>query len=170
MDYKQIRVKRKSLRLSVEALALKLGVSKDNLFKWEKGTAISDPVSYNKIDAWLKVETIPKEAGKESNKKPPAGEPETVEIPKSYLELLQANTRILENLSKSSTKQSDANFEQSAANKLNAQALLAHTQLSLALVKDEEDAKALIDALPAIDKRVLDLLKKKGKPDGNPRM
>lgn len=57
----QIKSRRKAEKLSAEALAEKLRVSKDNIYKWEKGTKPSDPEDYVKIKAWLdsKLEEIP---------------------------------------------------------------------------------------------------------------
>lgn len=60
-----IRQKRKTLSLSAENLAHLLGVKVENLYKWEKGTRISDPIAYNKIDQWLKngkLESVPPSA------------------------------------------------------------------------------------------------------------
>lgn len=50
---KTIREKRKAEKLSVEALAKRLDINKDNLYKWEKGTKITDPESYLKLQNWL---------------------------------------------------------------------------------------------------------------------
>lgn len=60
-DGKQIRDKRRALGLSVEKLASMLGVSKDNLFKWEKGHRPREQQDYIKMESWLggKLETIP---------------------------------------------------------------------------------------------------------------
>lgn len=59
---KQIRDKRKLEGLSVKALALKIGVEEDNLYKWEKGTKPSNPEDYLKVSKWL--ENVPRENGK----------------------------------------------------------------------------------------------------------
>jgi transcriptional regulator with XRE-family HTH domain len=58
----EIKAKRKNDGLSAEALANLIGVSMDNIYKWEKGTRISNPEDYEKIKAWLSgnLETIPK--------------------------------------------------------------------------------------------------------------
>lgn len=55
---KQIRDKRKAENLSVEALATKIGVGKENLYKWEKGTQPSNPEDYIKVSNWL--ENVPR--------------------------------------------------------------------------------------------------------------
>ena len=56
-----IRVKRQSLGLSAEALAEKLKVNKNNLYKWEKGHKPHDPEDFMKIKDWLagNVESVP---------------------------------------------------------------------------------------------------------------
>lgn len=57
----KIKAKRKRERLSAEDLALRLGLKKDNIYKWEKGATPSDPEEYKVIIDWLKeVEHIPK--------------------------------------------------------------------------------------------------------------
>jgi transcriptional regulator with XRE-family HTH domain len=58
----QIRKKRKALRLSAEDLATLIGVNKENIYKWEKGTKPSNPEDYIKLMNWLKgtLENIPK--------------------------------------------------------------------------------------------------------------
>lgn len=60
-----IRAKREKLKLTVKELASMLEVSEANLYKWEKGTGISDPEAYNKLKNWL--ENIPRENGSKSN-------------------------------------------------------------------------------------------------------
>lgn len=57
-----IKRKRKALGLSAEALARRIGVSKDNIYKWEKGTKPSDAKDYLKITRWLEgeIEIVPK--------------------------------------------------------------------------------------------------------------
>lgn len=56
-----IKTKRKAEKLTAEGLAERIGVSKDNIYKWEKGTKPSDPEDYQKIMAWLgrKIEIVP---------------------------------------------------------------------------------------------------------------
>ncbi|MDE3249417.1 MAG: helix-turn-helix transcriptional regulator [Bacteroidota bacterium] len=56
----EIRAKRKALRLTAEALAEILGVNKDNIYKWEKGTRPNGE-DYVKVESWLssKTENIP---------------------------------------------------------------------------------------------------------------
>lgn len=58
----QIKGKRKELKLSAEELATLIGVSKDNIYKWEKGTRPSNPEDYIKLTNWLngKMEGVPK--------------------------------------------------------------------------------------------------------------
>jgi len=62
-DYKQIGIKRRELKMSVKGLADLLAIDVENLYKWEKGTKISDPGAYNKLENWLsnKVENVPHE-------------------------------------------------------------------------------------------------------------
>lgn len=56
-----IKDKRKAERLSAEDLALKLGLKKENIYKWEKGSKPSDPEDYTKINAWLNnLENVPR--------------------------------------------------------------------------------------------------------------
>jgi transcriptional regulator with XRE-family HTH domain len=55
---RDIREKRKREGLTVEALAERLSVSKENLYKWEKGTKITDPQSFLKLQEWL--ENVPR--------------------------------------------------------------------------------------------------------------
>jgi transcriptional regulator with XRE-family HTH domain len=65
----EIKAKRKALGLTVIQLAENLGVSKDNLYKWEKGHLPSNPEDYNKLEKWLNgIELFPREM-KESNGK-----------------------------------------------------------------------------------------------------
>lgn len=70
IDFRLIKKKRKEQKLSVIQLADKLGVSKDALYKWEKGTTPSNPVDYLKLEGWLgvKLEIPPPE----KPPKPPA--------------------------------------------------------------------------------------------------
>lgn len=49
----QIKEKRQRERLSAEDLAQKLGLKKENIYKWERGSTPSDPTDYNKIVNWL---------------------------------------------------------------------------------------------------------------------
>lgn len=64
---KQIRDKRKAEGLTAEELAVKLTVSKANLYKWEKGHTPSNPKDYIKIEKWLagKIENVPPAEPKE---------------------------------------------------------------------------------------------------------
>lgn len=57
-----IRSKRKQLGLTVEELADLLKVSKDNLYKWEKGTRPTRPEDFLAIENWLNglVEIVPR--------------------------------------------------------------------------------------------------------------
>lgn len=56
-----IKAKRKRERLSAEDLALKLGLKKENIYKWERGSTPSDPEEYKIIQDWLNnLESIPK--------------------------------------------------------------------------------------------------------------
>lgn len=84
-----IKRKRKAAGLSAEALADLIGVSKDNLYKWEKGTKPSDPEDYLKITAWLsgKVEFIPK-------KEKPGHEDQADELAQAKAEAKEANAVI----------------------------------------------------------------------------
>lgn len=84
-----IKLKRKTAGLSAEALADLIGVSKDNLYKWEKGTKPSDPEDYLKITAWLsgKVEFIPK-------KEKPGHEDRVDELAQAKAEAKEANAVI----------------------------------------------------------------------------
>jgi transcriptional regulator with XRE-family HTH domain len=66
-----IRKKRKALGLTGQQLADMLGVSKANLYKWEKGHAPSNPKDYIAVEKWLstgEVESVPHET-KEGEKK-----------------------------------------------------------------------------------------------------
>lgn len=58
---RKIRDKRKAEKLSADELANKLKVSRDSLYKWEKGTKPSDPEDYLRLMNWLNsgVETVP---------------------------------------------------------------------------------------------------------------
>lgn len=69
---KQIREKRKRLKLSVEALSERLEISKDNLYKWEKGTRITDVDAYLKLERWhsSELENVPRETGNVSKNAP----------------------------------------------------------------------------------------------------
>lgn len=60
-----IREKRKRLKLSVEQLSEHLGIKAENLYKWEKGTKITDMEAYRRLESWLKgeVENVPREIG-----------------------------------------------------------------------------------------------------------
>jgi predicted transcriptional regulator len=60
---KQIREKRKAEKLSAQGLAEKLKVSKDNLYKWEKGHQPQNAEDYIKVESWLndKLENVPHE-------------------------------------------------------------------------------------------------------------
>lgn len=57
-----IRDKRKKLGLSAEELAEILGVSKDNIYKWEKGHKPGSGDNYLKVENWLsgKTENVPR--------------------------------------------------------------------------------------------------------------
>lgn len=52
-----IRTKRQELGWSAEKLARKIGVNKNNLYKWEKGHKPHDPEDYMKVKNWL--ESVP---------------------------------------------------------------------------------------------------------------
>jgi transcriptional regulator with XRE-family HTH domain len=59
---KEIREKRKALGWSAQQLADILKVSKDNVYKWEKGHVPQNPEDYAKVETWLngKLENVPK--------------------------------------------------------------------------------------------------------------
>lgn len=59
-----IRTKRKALGMSAEQLADLLHVSKNNLYKWEKGHVPSSPDDYRKLEDWLngKIEQSPEKS------------------------------------------------------------------------------------------------------------
>lgn len=59
----KIKQKRKTERLSAEALAEKLGFKKANIYKWEKGSKPSDPEEFQKLMEWLdgKLENVPRD-------------------------------------------------------------------------------------------------------------
>jgi len=59
MTGKEIRDRRKELKLSAEQLADQLEIKLDNLYKWEKGTKITDVGAYIKLENWLKGENVP---------------------------------------------------------------------------------------------------------------
>lgn len=66
-----IREKRERLGLTVEKLANQLKISKDNLYKWEKGTKITDVEAYRKLESWLiEIENVPPENGNVSSNAP----------------------------------------------------------------------------------------------------
>lgn len=49
----QIKAKRQKERLSAEDLARKLGLKKENIYKWERGSTPSNPEDYKIITDWL---------------------------------------------------------------------------------------------------------------------
>lgn len=49
----RIKQRRKALRLSAEAASTIVGVSKDNWYKWEKGSQPSNPEDYKRLLQWL---------------------------------------------------------------------------------------------------------------------
>lgn len=52
----KLRLKRKKLKLSAERLGEILGVSQENIYKWEKGTQPSVPEQYLRVMKWLSDE------------------------------------------------------------------------------------------------------------------
>jgi transcriptional regulator with XRE-family HTH domain len=109
----QIKKKRKSLGLSVIDLAKELNVNKENLYKWEKGTRPTDPEEYMKMESWLtgNLENVPRE----SNALQMESKVDSGAMTTRALELLAESNRIL---AIAADKQSDANKEQSLANKI----------------------------------------------------
>jgi hypothetical protein len=69
-DYKQIGIKLKASKMSVKGLAELLEIDPENLYKWVKGTKITDHEAYNKLEEWVsnKVENIPPPEGKMADK------------------------------------------------------------------------------------------------------
>lgn len=64
----RIKEKRQQARLSAEDLALKLGLKKENIYKWERGSKPSDPEEYKKVTDWLNnLEYVPREIKQESS-------------------------------------------------------------------------------------------------------
>lgn len=59
----QLKRKRKQQKLSAQQLADLLSVGKENVYKWEKGTKITDPEQYRRVDNWVngKLENVPRE-------------------------------------------------------------------------------------------------------------
>lgn len=49
----QIKAKRNKERLSAEDLARKLGLKKENIYKWERGSTPSNPEEYKIVTDWL---------------------------------------------------------------------------------------------------------------------
>jgi transcriptional regulator with XRE-family HTH domain len=49
----RIKAKRDEEDISAEKLAKILGVTKENIYKWERGSKPSDPQVYNRITNWL---------------------------------------------------------------------------------------------------------------------
>jgi len=76
------------LHLSAEALAELLGVKKENIYKWERGTRPSDPDIYLKIETWLR------EGPELSNV--PHGKILRSEVPEALKELLESNRSLAE--------------------------------------------------------------------------
>jgi hypothetical protein len=62
-DYKQIGIKLKANKMTAKGLAELLDINEENLYKWIKGTRITDIDAYNKLENWLsgKVEIVPHE-------------------------------------------------------------------------------------------------------------
>lgn len=57
-----IKEKRKALGLTVSQLADNIGVSKANLYKWEKGHIPSNPEDYRKLEQWMNgMENVPRD-------------------------------------------------------------------------------------------------------------
>ncbi len=59
----EIRKKRKSLGLSAAELAILLNVSRESLYKWEKGHRPNNAEEYIRLEKWLngKLENVPHE-------------------------------------------------------------------------------------------------------------
>jgi transcriptional regulator with XRE-family HTH domain len=49
----RIKKMRKKEEISAEKLAKKIGVSKENIYKWEGGSKPSDPEAFARLTAWL---------------------------------------------------------------------------------------------------------------------
>lgn len=101
IDGKDIKAKRKAFNWSAKKLAEVLNVNKDNIYKWEKGTKISDPEEYLRVQEWLKsgkLENVPHGTSNLSDSQPNYGQ--------------QAKTddtyKIILNLSESSIRHADA--------------------------------------------------------------
>lgn len=72
LNQKLIREKRKRLKMTVDELSEQLGISRENLYKWEKGTKITDMDAYRKLENWLRgeMENVPHENGNTSSNAP----------------------------------------------------------------------------------------------------
>lgn len=89
-----IRIKRKSLRMSAQQLADLLDVKKDNIYKWETGTVPSDPEEYLKVVQWLtgKIENVPHETTKQAT---PQSDKEAMSL-RVIQELAEGSARLAE--------------------------------------------------------------------------
>lgn len=66
---KELKEKRKLLKLSAKKLADILSVKKDNIYKWEKGIRPNNAEDYIKVEKWIhgKLENVPHETNPEDN-------------------------------------------------------------------------------------------------------
>ena len=86
----QIKNKRKQERLSAEDLAIKLGLKKENIYKWEKGATPSDPKEYLKVQEWLNNSENGPNNFKEQSQK-------IIVDANAYIRLLESNDQFFKN-------------------------------------------------------------------------
>lgn len=94
-----IKRKRKASRMSAEALATLLKVSKENIYKWEKGTRPNNAEDYLKVENWLngKLENVPQKTVSSGNIEKDSDSNKD----DKYLKLLEDNDKFFKELVKS---------------------------------------------------------------------
>lgn len=104
-----IKKKRKSLGMSAEKLAAVLQVSKESIYKWEKGTRPNNAEDYMKVESWLsgKLENVPQNTVSAGNKEEESGPAKE----DKYLKLLEDNDKFFKNSFNSTLKQIAASLD-----------------------------------------------------------
>jgi transcriptional regulator with XRE-family HTH domain len=151
--------------ISKAYVASEMKVSERTIENYMNGVRNPKPEALAKLAGILgfslsELENFEQDVPQGTKKKPPQ-ETETVLIPRNYFELLVKNSSMLE-------KTTVANSESAMANRITAEALLAHVLQSLVVGLDEVDLSRVEKIAPELYSRALELVaKQKDKREGN---
>ena len=135
----RIKTKRQQQRISAEYLAQMLNVTKENIYKWERGSKPSDPEVYNRLMKWLGESEIG------INQAQPATDPD---LTAKYIKLLERELEFLQSRIEGTLNRVDTNLVY-AANNITAGRAEIRAAIDYTVMKDSQGNEKKRGALMA---------------------